>query len=99
MDDLGRPPATRIARVLGVGASTVHRWNSAGHAPRAAQLALFWLTRWGRSAVHTQATNDAILAFSYLESLKSEVQRLEGNVRQLAALADARAVQLRRLSA
>jgi hypothetical protein len=25
-------------------------------------LALFWLTRWGRSAVNTQAVNDAVMA-------------------------------------
>jgi len=27
-----------------------------------AYLALFWLTRWGRSQVHTQATNVALMA-------------------------------------
>lgn len=86
LDDLGNPPAARVARVLGVGKRTVHRYNQIGRAPRVASLALFWLTRWGRSAVHTQATNDAILACGYVAGLEREVQRLEANVRQLARL-------------
>ena len=40
LDDLGRPPAPRFARTLGVGASTVYRWNQAGSARRMACLAL-----------------------------------------------------------
>ena len=62
LEDLGRPPPARLARVLGVGRTTVYRWNAAGHAPRPVLLALFWLTRWGRSAVNTQAVNDAVMA-------------------------------------
>lgn len=73
LEDLGSPPAARVARVLGVGVSTIYRWNSAGQAPRAAQLALYWLTRWGRSAVNAQAVNDAAFASQYFESLKSEL--------------------------
>ena len=87
IDDLGNPPPARVARVLGLGLRTVYRYNQTGEAPKVALLALFWLTRWGRSAVHVQATNDAILACGYVESLRAEVRRMEGNVRQLAALA------------
>lgn len=76
LEDLGHPPPARIARVLGVGRTTVYRWNAAGKAPRVAQLALFWLTRWGRSAVHTQATNDALLAVALARSLREECNRL-----------------------
>ena len=86
IDDLGNPPPARVARVLGIGLRTVYRYNQTGEAPKVALLALFWLTRWGRSSVHAQATNDAILACGYVESLRAEVRRLEGNVRQLAAL-------------
>ena len=86
IDDLGNPPPARVARVLGIGLRTVYRYNQTGEAPKVALLALFWLTRWGRSAVHAQATNDAIRACGYVESLRAEVRRLEGNVRQLAAL-------------
>ena len=86
LEDLNNPPAWRVARVLGVGLRTVRRYNATGHAPRTVLLALFWLTRWGRSAVHTQATNDAILACSYLAALKARVQYLENEVSRLDAL-------------
>ena len=80
LDDLGRPHADRIARALQVGRSTVYRWNADRHAPRTAQLALFWLTRWGRSAVHTQATNDAILAAQLVRALSEERDQLRAQL-------------------
>jgi hypothetical protein len=86
LSDLHNPPAWRVARVLGVGLRTVRRYNSTGQAPRAVLLALFWLTRWGRSAVHTQATNDAIVACGYVAALRSEVAQLQARVSHLAAL-------------
>lgn len=82
-NDLGDPPAPRIAKTLGVGVSTVHRWNKAGRAPKLACLALFWLTRWGRSEVHTQATNDAILAAQLARSLREERDRLRAQLEDL----------------
>lgn len=76
IDDLGRPPAERIATVLGVSRSTVYRWQQAGSGPRIACLALFWLTRWGRSAVHTQATNDAVLYVQLARAMTDERDKL-----------------------
>lgn len=72
LDDLGRPPAHRVARTLGVSERTVYRWNYGARPPRMALLALYWLTRWGRSEVDTRATNDAILAVSYVRPLLRE---------------------------
>jgi hypothetical protein len=57
--DMGNPSASAVALALGVTARTVQRWQSADEAPRVALLALFWLTRWGQSAVNCQAVNDA----------------------------------------
>ena len=88
LEDLGRPSPERIARVLGVGRSTVYRWNQAGHAPRIACLALFWLTRWGRSAVHTQATNDALMAVALAASLERERDQLQVQLARVLALVD-----------
>jgi hypothetical protein len=91
VEDLGNPPAERIARALGVGKSTVYRWHKAGSGPRIACLALFWLTRWGHSQVHTNATNDAMVAAGLARSLQqereqllSQVARLEHDSRELA---------------
>jgi hypothetical protein len=74
LDDLGNPPAARVAKVLGLGVSTVHRYRQLGAAPRACQLALFWLTRWGQSRVNVNAVNDCQMAVSYVASLRRELE-------------------------
>ena len=83
LDDLGNPPAHRIARALGVGRSTVYHWHANGGGPRIASLALFWLTRWGRSLVATDATNDAVLYVQLARSLTEERDRLAGEIEAL----------------
>jgi predicted DNA-binding transcriptional regulator AlpA len=84
--DLGRPHPARIAKVLGVGTSTVYRWNKAGHAPRVACLALFWLTRWGRSEAYCAAVNDCAAAVGYANSLLTENHRLRSQLAHVLAL-------------
>jgi len=86
LSDLGDPPARRLAKTLGVGESTIYRWNHAHAAPRAAHLALFWLTTWGRASIHTQAVNDAQLACSYVASLRKDIEQLEDQVTYLLNL-------------
>lgn len=83
LDDLCQPPPARVARVLGLSLRTVQRYNQTGNAPRVACLALFWLTSWGRNAVHTQAHNDAVLMAGYVASLRREIEHLEGQVDHL----------------
>lgn len=72
--DLGNPNVRQLGRALGVSPTTAARWIKAGHAPRPAMLALFWLTRWGVSQIHCQAHNDALqqaqIAANYLSQLK-----------------------------
>jgi len=60
LDALGNPSTDKVARALDVSPSTVRRWIAAGEAPRAAMLALFWLTPWGHSQVDADAFNDAV---------------------------------------
>ena len=86
LDDLGNPHPARVARVLGVGTRTVYRWNRDGHAPRAACLALFWLTRWGRSEIDCAAVNDAAMAIGLASSLEREVARLTTELAHVLAL-------------
>jgi hypothetical protein len=88
LDDLGNPPSTRIARVLGVGVRTVRRWNRAQRAPRVACLALFWLTRWGRSQVDAQVVNDCMVAVSYATGLETEVRALRTQLARILALGE-----------
>lgn len=103
IDDLGRPPVDRVARVLGVSRSTVYRWHSDGSGPRIACLALFWLTRWGRSSVDAQATNDAVMGFQLARALGEDRDRLAAKLDQAThenqALAGALATaQLRQIA-
>jgi predicted DNA-binding transcriptional regulator AlpA len=71
--DLGHPKPELVARALGVSRSTAYRWQSGENPPRTAQLAVFWLTRWGRSAIAAQATNDALMALSLSKSLAEQL--------------------------
>jgi hypothetical protein len=86
LEDLNHPPPKRIAKVLGLGLRTIFRYNRDGYAPRHVCMALFWLTRWGRSAVHCQAVNDCQLAVSYANSLEREVEHLGVQLAHLIAL-------------
>lgn len=76
MEDLAFPDVGSVMRVLGVEAHQVQEWNRTGSAPKWACLALFWLTRWGRSEVHQQATHDAIVAVQCLRAVERERDRL-----------------------
>ena len=80
MDDLCNPPPARVARVLGISQRSVYRYNATGHAPRAVCLAIFWLTRWGRTAVHAQAVNDALVACSFVDGLRRQVQERDAQL-------------------
>lgn len=82
LEDLGKPTPDRIARALGIGRSTVYRWSQHDQAPRVACLALFWLTRWGHSLIHTQATNSAILAAQLARSLAEDRAALQRRLNQ-----------------
>lgn len=84
--DLGNPPAGVLAQALGLGTRTVHRYTQRNQAPRAVCLALFWMTRWGRSQVHTQAVNDAALAMAYANSLDAELRRTQDQLARALAL-------------
>lgn len=60
VDDCGNNPRY-IAKYLGVTERTVKKWIQRDHAPRAAMLALFFCTRWGREYVNCDAENHAIV--------------------------------------
>ncbi len=88
LSDLGDPHPQRVARVLGLGIRTVYRYNREGQAPRSVCLALFWLTRWGRSQVYTQAVNDCQLAVAYANALERDNLRLKSELNRVLALGE-----------
>jgi hypothetical protein len=83
--DLANPSPEQLGRALGVSSRTVRRWIAADQAPRSAVLALFWLTRWGRSELdahlHAQAVNGASLVRALRRDLDLERSRLSRLVR------------------
>jgi hypothetical protein len=83
--DIGSPTPPRLARLLGVSVRTVQRWQAADLAPRPVLVALFLMTRWGRSVDSVQALNEASrqagMATMYrrqAEALRRELARVLG---------------------
>jgi hypothetical protein len=88
LDDLGAS-VRHTSIELGVSQSTVYRWiNGQQPMPRAAQLAVFWLTKWGRSAVNAAAENDAVLYFGLASRLADEVAHLRAQLAKIGHLGD-----------
>ena len=67
-------PATlhQVARHLGISTVTLNRYIKADQAPRPIMLALFWETRWGRSAADTEAANWGALYYRQCMGLERE---------------------------
>jgi hypothetical protein len=86
--DIGNPTPAAIAAVLDLDERTVRRWIQADKMPRPAHLALFWLTRWGRSIVDTSATNDARLYAGLARSRLDEIEHLRHQLARVVAIAD-----------
>jgi hypothetical protein len=86
--DLGDPTPAALARALGVSASTARRWIATGAAPLAPMLAMFWLTRWGRSQVECHAENAARLFGQVARSQAEQIAELRAELARLLRLAD-----------
>ncbi|MDM0085068.1 hypothetical protein QTI17_31220 [Variovorax sp. J31P179] len=70
----------KIARHLGVSFRTLQRYQASGNAPRAVYLALWFESRWGMVALHTQAYNEAQHARAWVAALERECE-LRGVIR------------------
>ena len=87
LDDLpARTPA--IARYLGVTERSVYKWRAANRAPRPAQLALFWETKWGQSLSTTTALNGAMYHAAHVASLEQEIARLKAQLARIERFSD-----------
>lgn len=82
-------PATQqeIARHLDLTERTVSTYLKHESAPRAVQLAVFWETRWGRSAADCEAANWGAVYYRKAMALERENERLRA---QLATMEDLR---------
>jgi hypothetical protein len=61
-----------VAHYLGVSERTVFSWVAVGQCPRPAHLALFWVSRWGESIIHTEAHNEAAFHAAHAAALRRE---------------------------
>lgn len=86
--DLGNPGAAALGRALGVTDRTARRWLADGNAPRPALLALFWLTRWGQSAVACEAHNAAVMHAGMVGCLQREIASLRRELGRVLALGE-----------
>lgn len=78
-------PATfdQVARLLDISTVTLNRYRKADQAPRPIMLALFWETRWGRSAADTEAANYGAVYYRQAKGLEREIQRMAGVIYRL----------------
>lgn len=86
--DLGDPSPADLGRFLGLHPRTVARWIARDCAPRAALLALFWLTRWGRSQIACSAVNDATLLATRLRAQVAELEAARAALAAVLSVAD-----------
>jgi hypothetical protein len=68
---------------LGITPRTLRRYRATENAPRAIMLALFWETRWGRSAADTEAANAAQVYRGESKAHQAHAGRLAGIVWRL----------------
>lgn len=87
VEDLGVSP-TALAHTLDVTPRTLQRWTADDQAPRCASLALFWVTRWGQSALDADLFNGSMLARAQVAALEREVQRLRYELARVVRAGD-----------
>lgn len=82
--DLPASPA-QIARHLGLSPATVAKYLRTDNAPRAVMLALFWESRWGRSAADCEAANFGMVHYQHSQALRAQNAALLAHIAQLEA--------------
>lgn len=82
--DLPAHPA-QVARHLGLSPACLARYAAQEQAPRPVMLAMFWESRWGRSAADVDASNTAAAQFQRAEALARENAALRRYVARLEA--------------
>ena len=87
-EDIGARPSA-LGEHLGVGMSSVYRWlGGQAPVPRAALLAMFYETKWGRDFVSCEVEWDAVRLGHALMRATAEVERLRAELHRLGRLAD-----------
>lgn len=77
--DLPQSPR-QIARHLGITERTLRKYLRRNDAPRPVLVALFWETRWGRSAADCEAAAYGALQASYAQAMKRQNAELQKQI-------------------
>lgn len=80
---------TVLACMLGVTPRTLQRWIADDEAPRVARLAVYWLTRWGQSALDADAHNSATMHAAQARALRDELIAAQRQISRLRRALDA----------
>jgi transcriptional regulator with XRE-family HTH domain len=75
-----------VAKYLGVSLSTVYRWLAGAEPPRPSVLALYWISKWGLSAIDAELSNTARLAQAMADARAREVRELHAVIARISAL-------------
>lgn len=65
----------RAAKILDVTERTIWRWKSEGKVPKAAVLALYWESQYGRSLINTDHHNETVLLRARIRILEEQFIR------------------------
>lgn len=84
IDELGGIKA--VHKYLGVSERTVYQWLFNGRAPRAAVLALYWESKYGRSQIFADQVNEIRYLYSQTRLLHEQYQRAKDIITGLRAL-------------
>jgi len=77
-----------VGHALDVSESTVYRWVNVGTAPRAPMLALYWLTRWGRSDIDAELWNRATVYQGLAQAMERELWAMQQDIQRLGQIGD-----------
>ncbi|PVY92131.1 hypothetical protein C8C95_2996 [Acidovorax sp. 99] len=84
IDELGG--VKHVHKYLGVTERSVLRWLDTGRVPRAAVLALFWESKWGRSHIFTDQVNEIRMLYQQLCLVREQYQKAKDIITGLRAM-------------
>lgn len=88
ISDCGAPSVVELSAALDVSPRTVFRWLEARAAPRAALLALYWVTPYGWSAHESEARRRLADWRALADARGAEIDALQARLARFARLAD-----------
>lgn len=84
VEELGGVKA--VHKHLGVSERTMYHWLSSGRVPRAAVLALFWETQYGRGHIYADQVNEIRQLYTQVCLLREQYQRAKDIITGLRVL-------------